>query len=687
MIKDRHPTAEAALRQEMTVRPVLYSRAPAWHRHNFVAAWPKLAEGNNIMTSPYTSAGLALDHDGDSGRFWLPIEIHVDSKDGEAAVASMPHSKIEIKDTRQFSIRIEDIPVVPGSEVELRPGVREHDVQPGVRTLAYHPVTNEVTWSPVTKFSVHDKVELHAITVGKESFLSSTDHSLLAFSKETNRVEKMPPLATRTVNRRECNLMAPVSRNAGSTAGELIDSFPGPFGRDVAATRELGFALGIYVGDGAFSRSDSRQEGWVYALYLYGGGSVSSRRKQKTHMDAALTLWSTFGLNSDKPSYTEYTRESLGGKIGQSGRTVINAGKDQSLMRACHSWLKGLCGDTAESKSFPPFVLDACREFRWGMFCGILASDGHIGLNHGKDKPQLVVGLNSITSAKLASDFLALCRSLNLGSSVSIASRRTSTGKQEFTVSVSTVDLASLWKIQPFSVGCPERDAILAEYLPGVRIGNTEDFLPFPGGELDQVVREAFWNLSGCPKKGTRRNFGASASWHAKGKWHRASAEKWLPGIEGWVKDNRPEMLEELRNYSRIVGDVNIRWDEIHVSDETVVETAYDITVPGPYTFATAGGTFVQDTIAVHTPSLPEAVEDAKNKLMPSKMLFSIRNRDTTLPVPKHEMLLGAFSAQLKPSGKVHAFANQEEALRAYDAGLVNASDQVIFQPNQNGIL
>jgi hypothetical protein len=154
---------------------------------------------------------------------------------------------------------------------------------------------------------------------------------------------------------------------------------------------------------------------------------------------------------------------------------------------------------------------------------------------------------------------------------------------------------------------------------------------------------------------------------------------------------------ELCEKYPGATGDTVLdRWIALVNSDSTccvvidkveVVErepVTFDVTVPGPHLTADpVSGLVTHQTMAVHVPSLKEAVEDAKTKLMPSQMLFSVRSRDATLPAPKHEMLLGNFAAQMKPSGKVHTFATQEEALQAYDNGLVGASDQVIFN---NGI-
>lgn len=88
------------------------------------------------------------------------------------------------------------------------------------------------------------------------------------------------------------------------------------------------------------------------------------------------------------------------------------------------------------------------------------------------------------------------------------------------------------------------------------------------------------------------------------------------------------------------------------------------------------------DNVNVHLPSMHEAVEDVKNKLMPSKMLFSVKNRHDVLPVLKHESLWGGFSAQQRPAKQKHTFPDQAMALAAIKRGDVAMSDEVeIGQP------
>jgi len=74
-VRDRDKRALYMLEQEVKERPVIYSRAPSWHKFNVVAGKPKLIEGNTISISPLVTTGLNADFDGDA------MHLHVPSQD------------------------------------------------------------------------------------------------------------------------------------------------------------------------------------------------------------------------------------------------------------------------------------------------------------------------------------------------------------------------------------------------------------------------------------------------------------------------------------------------------------------------------------------------------------------------------------------------------------------------------
>jgi len=86
---------------------------------------------------------------------------------------------------------------------------------------------------------------------------------------------------------------------------------------------------------------------------------------------------------------------------------------------------------------------------------------------------------------------------------------------------------------------------------------------------------------------------------------------------------------------------------------------------------------FDGDAMNLHVPSQPEAVDEAWKKLMPSKMLFSIRDQDRVVPSLKHEQVLGLYTANRRPAQNRYTFQTKEEALKAIRTGKVKLSDEV----------
>jgi len=88
---------------------------------------------------------------------------------------------------------------------------------------------------------------------------------------------------------------------------------------------------------------------------------------------------------------------------------------------------------------------------------------------------------------------------------------------------------------------------------------------------------------------------------------------------------------------------------------------------------------FDGDAMNVQLPALPEAVDDAKNKLLPSKMLFSIKKQNTVVPTPTQEFILGLYTAQKSKSKNSYRFPDRETALKAIKSGQVNMSDEIVI--------
>lgn len=120
------------------------------------------------------------------------------------------------------------------------------------------------------------------------------------------------------------------------------------------------------------------------------------------------------------------------------------------------------------------------------------------------------------------------------------------------------------------------------------------------------------------------------------------------------------------------------RWARvIAVTDTKQRMAGYDLSVPGFETFTSSDGVVLSNTFGVFIPSQPRAVDDVKEKLMPSKQIFSIRNTENVVNLPKQDLLWGLWRAANTPSETTHRFVTKGDALRAIQQGRIKLSDNI----------
>ena len=73
MVKKQDPVATEQLKDEMSERPVVYNRAPALHRYNYVSGFAKLRDDDAIGMSPHVLKGMNADFDGDQVNIHVPV--------------------------------------------------------------------------------------------------------------------------------------------------------------------------------------------------------------------------------------------------------------------------------------------------------------------------------------------------------------------------------------------------------------------------------------------------------------------------------------------------------------------------------------------------------------------------------------------------------------------------------------
>jgi len=188
-----------------------------------------------------------------------------------------------------------------------------------------------------------------------------------------------------------------------------------------------------------------------------------------------------------------------------------------------------------------------------------------------------------------------------------------------------------------------------------------------PDGSLgmDQIgiPEEMLWNMFGkfIIARLVRRGFGAVQAKEMYENRHPAARDALMAEAR-----ERPVMVNRAPTLHRynIVG-------------------AYAVPVPGkticvnPFIEKGMNADYDGDTFQVHTPVLPQAVEEVKRMTL-SNLIFGDKSRDELMVAPGHEAVLGIHLATSKKSdGKAHKYKTQAEALAAYKRGELKLNDLV----------
>lgn len=120
----------------------------------------------------------------------------------------------------------------------------------------------------------------------------------------------------------------------------------------------------------------------------------------------------------------------------------------------------------------------------------------------------------------------------------------------------------------------------------------------------------------------------------------------------------------------------------INIEDTGVYLEGYDLTVPGSDTFINASGVVLSNTMNVHVPALPEAQEEIRNKLMPSRQVFSPRDYRVVNKL-KQDFILGANSQVRMPAKNKWVVESTKELMQGINSGKIKLSDEVVILPKQ----
>lgn len=808
-VTDRTGKARRELEAEMGERPVIYSRSPAWHKWSVLSANPRLVDGDSIRINTFITSGISGDFDGDFqidkvvilrelGSSFNSLEkgenLDLTLRNNQAFLDGMfKNHAIPHFDSSKHVLEIRDLEDFPHGEfsnhVEGKNGPINFYHVDGIQVIAYDEVAAKPKWSPVKYYSKHygREVEIVDLTVGRQ--IITDDDPRAVYGVDPSAGTLTPGRFTPTAAQIR-KVVVPFVR---STEGlitkaeeisevEITDDNACEF-QILPLTRDIGYLFGAFCGDGWWDKKNND----------YFNNRADCHGKRSIHLgdlkgfNAKKVEEILRGLPGVEATMYYHTNEAFktetNGRYGDTVRHTFNFKHSEYLAEFFSQTMNGLrCEKSSGSanKHIPSFVLRAPKEFREGLLCGLMDTDGTVAVSNAeaKNKPQLMTAFSS-TSLRLARDVRFLASTLGIHGHLSF-SKTTTADNTSWIVTLSAPDckrlnifhdLACPWKRDNFlntkvdttggsqgsknSVVMPKHVAemLLTEIngfkiTPEMRAKDSEikfkkkvnnlrlridqgknngtitkqmalkamDFLReerernilhventirefearSKSGEFDQEVINMFYKAIAflAPYKGDKDAYKAGQRVRVclnrplrEGKISAKVARNTISYLEATQPPKPIWEKQEIIDWLELAKNESISWTSIKGIQKTGIrEDGYDLTVPGYETFMNAEGVILSNTVNFHVPSTPEAVQEAKTKLMPSNMVFSIRDHDKVMNPPKHEQILGLFSASNRPSRNRYNFNTEADALSAIQSGQVKLSDEISIGSELPGV-
>ena len=611
-IRDQTDAARNAMIAEMKERPVMYSRAPSWHKFSCIGGKPKLIKGNTIMINPLVTSGLGADFNGDS----VALDYGV--------VPVLVDGQLLLKDFEHFIAEF----VAPGYSADMAisqygVGTQIFNFAPGrVHVLGIEP-DGSPGWVEAGAISIHTSHSDECQRVCSERGLSAV------FTSHHNFVKL------------DANCELKAVKTAEVKVGDLIptlhkfeipklDLTPGISPRPIPDTFDAGFWFGHYLGDGSVTgRADTISQASIDATTL-------------SYLEQAGTEFMT----------TRPWREGNGFSARWTSRPWV-----EFVLREI--------GAGADGKRLPGWMVCRSNAFTYGLIAGFFAAEGNVSAS---------VARIEVVNPTLLVAFQLLLESLGVPTSIHPGKLATSRTQATFVLRSSAAQLRGLGIHWPDIRKCDQ-----FRNMTGISRCPRWNRVPLPEW-MKPVLLEQGKKFEGGRGRWKTKTRSASAPDSKQTKMAfihgYCSREHAFKLIDGYALDE--VATQRVQNWLRLVRDLRINWDII-TSMQPVERplVTYDFSIPGMELFVIQGGFLTHNTMTFHVPSLASAVDDVKNKLMPSKMLWSIKDRDKVVPVPKHEAILGTSSAHSRKAKHTYAFPDEATALAALKRGEISPSDEL----------
>lgn len=688
---DRTPEARKLLEEAMAERPILVNRAPTLWKYGIMGFFPKLrgkpGERNTIFTNPNIAKPFGLDHDGDS--IWNLVRIackldnlkQIFKENGNAPLifsensvscmsetttgGTMLKEGSQIHDVNHITVAIEDIPIIPESRRVDDSGNEEWDVPEGFFVYTMEREEGACGLAPITKKSLHKNIQMFDVTTAvsgayTQVITCSADKSLVAYTDD-GTLALMTPAEVK--GHPIPYLVATDTGNAPGFCAKYIK-----IGTQQSLSFDLGVFIGAMLGDGWV---DSQDGVWIAAEHP---------DIQNALIDLLRNKLSIAQTETGARLYEYDSHERFGGAVAHR----INCGIPRPVGRE----LRDLIGAGAINKRIPVACMHGSRAHLIGLLVGLLATDGciHCGTKAPKGKKTVAKSIVMHTTSPLLRDGIQqICKQLGVRTSAS-PYKGVNSIHTCYAIALSITDTARLYRKEPKfrmldSVDQASLERIV-ESLENSDAPDKYDLVPFPRQLRSELT---YAGIGGQGKKHHIVRASEITTYDQRGSMPRTIALQMVETLRSvdWTqytqnlyiaKEKRtyhtPEQAAALVTaWCDIVENTEIGWRNVVDVQPACVMDAWDLTVPGPYTFALSDGTIVQDTMNLHTPVSKQAVQNVIQKMLPSRNLLSPKNMKAHY-LPQAEFLQGLYlGTRSRPDQKPVRFRSAAEMLKALRRG------------------
>lgn len=558
---------------------------------------------------------------------------------------------VQTEEFVEIEMEIKDIPYLRNTLKKDKNGASVYEVPSGMKVLTSTTDGNGARWSDITTLTIEDGCSLRKVVTseGKEVTVSANE-SVAVFDPILG-LKKVRPDDTK-----DCLVPTILERPAGTEG-----------------TFDLGWVLGFWLSDGNISES---------LLIL---------TKENDHL--RTTFLEKLGVVVNNPhlvdlahTYSEFHDAATNAGISGISRklhlsTKFLPSSFTAMLSDCYpsdlDWTAiNRSNRSCLYKQFPACVRTWNKDALLGLLCGLITGDGSVSINNSRSKPQLLV--NITTSSKQLRDdivWLGSCLGFRMTYSTTKPSANRVQTHDSYIIPVSTPVLKR-YSDKLFFAGLYAEELKLLETVKE----NTKDIVPVSFNVL-QLIHDLTDEQRGGLTKSAVATVKSQANKSACNYTSiiRANAHRYVAVLRQYILlEALPDKLrKEIELFCTVVEDTSTGWEKIKSVTEVPTETVYDIAVPDTKVFALSNGLIVFDTINVHVPASPAAVNEAYEKLMPSTFPFSNRDQDKLVPLPKQEQVLGLYTAATSPKTTPIDFPSEQEAIAAIKSGQIPLSADI----------